>query len=1008
MKQRTHSRLSKAIVICGFLAPKAIFAQVVPDATLPNNSSVTTDGNTSTITGGTQAGSNLFHSFDSFSVTTDATAYFNNPPDIQNIISRVTGASASNIDGLIRVNGSANLFLLNPNGIIFGSNARLNIGGSFLASTASSLKFVDETEFSATKPQSPPLLTVSVPFGLQFGSTPGDIVVQSRPNTPRTEASIDNFAPSILKTPTLKVQPGRTLAFVGGNVKLDGGKLQAPGGRVELGGVAGTGIVGLSVNGSNLGLSFLDGVARANVSLDNAAEVNVRAGGGGSIAINSRDLNISGANTRVRAGINSGSGSIDSQAGDIDINATEAINIDESVVSNAVLVGGMGNGGNINITTSSLRVTNGAQLAAITDGKGNTGSVNINARDTVSFDGVNSNGIPSTVSSIVADTGVGNGGDINITTGSFSLTDGAQLAAVTYGQGNSGSIFLQANDSVSLGRNSAIFNQVGTGGVGNAGDINITAGSLSLTDGAQIQAFVDYDRDVSDGILPSGRGDAGDVNINVRDSVTLVGRGRDSGTGITAIWNGVGFRGAEGDGGDVNINARSLSLTNAVISSDTNGNGDAGDIFIRAVDAIHLTNSDSVLEASRRSRIGSAVTNKRSVGNGGNIDIQSRSLFLDNGAVLDARTQGNGNAGNIRVSANTLTATNGGQISTTSQSSFRAGTISLDVTDSVTLSGSDPNFAQRRDDQFSLNIYIADSPASGLFTRTKGTGAAGDLQITTKQLSVRDGAQVTVSSQDSGIAGSLIVEADSIRLDNKATISADTTGGGGNINFSTGDLILRRGSSISTNATGSNITGGNITIGADNLVTPPKENSDISANATEGIGGRVIVNASGIFGTQFRPQDTPLSDITASSDLGSQFNGVVQLNTLGIEPSRGLANLPIEVVDASNQIDRTCSTRGGEAGENEFIVTGRGGLPPNPSYLLSPNAVWIDLDSTTNLAENRPRSSQTTQMPNSTPKQIVEATGWTINNKGKVVLTTSVSTTTPPSPGLTPAKCHAD
>ena len=183
MKKPLSSLLQFSVCTLGlsFTATSAM-GQITPDGSLPTN--VEQQGNVTEITGGGRAGNNLFHSFQDFSVPTGNEAFFNNAMDIANILSRVTGGNISSIDGLIRANGTANLFLLNPAGIIFGNNARLNIGGSFLGSTGEGLLFEDGTEFSAVD-SSAPVLTINAPIGLNLRDPTGTIANTGNLNVDR-------------------------------------------------------------------------------------------------------------------------------------------------------------------------------------------------------------------------------------------------------------------------------------------------------------------------------------------------------------------------------------------------------------------------------------------------------------------------------------------------------------------------------------------------------------------------------------------------------------------------------------------------------------------------------------------------------------------------------------------------------------------------------------------------------------------------------------------------------
>jgi len=143
-------RSAGALSLPGVLLSPVIFtvpalAQIEPDMTLGEETSVVVPDTevqgepAASIEGGAIRGSNLFHSFQEFNVLEGQQVYFTNPDGITSILSRITGGNPSNIFGTLGVDGTANLFLLNPNGIVFGENAALAIEGSFYASTAEAI-----------------------------------------------------------------------------------------------------------------------------------------------------------------------------------------------------------------------------------------------------------------------------------------------------------------------------------------------------------------------------------------------------------------------------------------------------------------------------------------------------------------------------------------------------------------------------------------------------------------------------------------------------------------------------------------------------------------------------------------------------------------------------------------------------------------------------------------------------------------------------------------------------
>ncbi|AVH65180.1 beta strand repeat-containing protein [Nostoc sp. 'Peltigera membranacea cyanobiont' N6] len=619
------------------LGSKSTNAQVTPDSTL--NTSVSQNGNNFTITNGNRVGNNLFHSFSQFSVPNNGSAFFNNAADVQNIFSRVTGGNVSHIDGLIQANGSANLFLINPSGIVFSANAKLNIGGSFIGTTAESIKFSNGAEFSTINPQAPPLLTINVPLGLQMGSNPAPITVQGTGHS-LTATSGMTLAPlpRIPSSTKLQVQPGNTIALVGGNLHLNGATLNADQGQVELGSVSGAGLVSLTPNQRGYTLGYGDIQHFGDIQLAERSLLDVSGINAGSVQIQGERIQFTDGSLVLAQNLGNLPG------GDIHLQATKAINLIGTTPNATIRSGirneafGRGTGGNISVITPSLTLTQGAGLNNSTLGLAPSGNIQIEAMaiDLSGFSPIN----PSVVTTLNTTTlSTGNAGDVVINGNSLLISSGASLSSSTFGSGSSGKITIRNTSTTVTGESpSGLYSNIGivTFATGNSKTLTLNTANLQILDGGAVAATAFF----------SGNG--GDLNINASESITVSDRGRANNSNINAstirpdplLRKRFGLPNIlTANAGTVNITTPKLTLTNGgTVSVTSQGSGNGGTLKIDA-DAIRL-NHRGFIQAQTES------------GNGGNISLQTTNLlFLRDNSLISSTASGNGNGGNININA---------------------------------------------------------------------------------------------------------------------------------------------------------------------------------------------------------------------------------------------------------------------------------------------------------------------------------------------------------------------
>ncbi|MDJ0535677.1 MAG: S-layer family protein [Xenococcaceae cyanobacterium MO_207.B15] len=932
-----------------------LLAEITPDTSLNSENSVVTPGTVNDlpadiIEGGAERGANLFHSFLEFSVNQGQQVYFQGS-DFQNIFSRVTGNNPSNILGTLGVLGNADLFLINPNGIIFGQNAQLDVNGSFISSTADSVIFDNNFAFSASNPQAPPLLTINIPLGLQYGLEPAKIVNRSQAGT------------NLFGLPAgLEVQQNQTLALVGGNLELEAGRITAEEGRIELGSVADNSFVSLTSTNPGWSLGYEEVQDFQNILLSQEAIVlNISNEQAGEIQIQGRQITLQEGAQIVSANIGAEVG------GKLDVSASEEILLsgrsDNSNDPSTLLsfTAASGSAGNLNITTPRLTIENGAEILSsdrvspteLSPDEAGTGNITINASELVTVKGVNLN---QERSQLATESFVGNGGTIQINTEGLEILDGGQVTASTFGEGQGGTIEVNAseavevvgigisNDGFSIIR-SALVSRSQPNATGNAGELRINTNNLFVRDGA----------DISVSTLGGGLG--GNLIVNANESVQIIGI---SGVGETASRLIALTQGSE-DGGSIEIETGKLLLQDGgQVLAATFSDGKGGSITINASESVEVVGTNEQFGSVINT--GSVIDQRNPeiipTGDAGNLTITTDRLSIRDGGAVAASTFGEGNGGELTVNANSIELIGTGIIITNGENiTFPSGlgtrTLGSGDAGSLTINAED--------------ITIRDGASATVSSTDEASGNAGNLDIFTTNLFVANEGEVNVGAEGTGEAGSLTINAQEITLDNGSLTAETRTGDRGNIIIDgTNTLILQNNSEITTNAT-EEATGGDITITSD--VIALLENSSITANAVEGRGGNIQINTQGLF------QD-PDSEITATSELG--IDGTVTINELDVNPAEGLEELPSDVINVTRLVAQNLCAAGEDS---EFILTGKGGLAPNPSQARNPEISEVDLVEPALFAED-----EEVGKPWEDKEEIVEARGWVINEHGNIEL----------------------
>ena len=502
-------------------------------------------------------------------------------------------------------------------------------------------------------------------------------------------------------------------------------------------------------NAGNVTINASDTISVDNNSGINAAVDLNAVGNAGIIGINTTNLNLT--NEALIGNSILGKGN----AGIISINASDTISVDNSLILSNVGSNAVGNAGTISINATDSLI-DGATISTSNAGVGDAGNIIFNA--TNSFVVRNNSFITSNIGSppeIETETSaIGRVGNITISSRDISLSDTSQIQAGAFPNGTAtqpGIISLTATERISFtGTNTGLFSNNDPGSFGNASNVSLSAANIVFNDGAVIITRNEAngqggDITIEGDILTlnasnletntSGEGNAGDININLTNSLEL----RESSSIRAEV-----TQDATGTGGNIDIQTGQVTVNGgSVISTSTTGEGNAGQLIINATDSIELDGSTA------EGRSGFLATATEGSGDGGDITVITDELNIRNGATISASnfpsrglaSPGTGEAGNLTIEANSVTLNNNATIDAATRSG-EGGIITLQVAEDIRLQNNSQISAQALEDANGGNVninsrFILAFPSNGdgndiIANAQRGDG--GNINITAEAL----------------------------------------------------------------------------------------------------------------------------------------------------------------------------------------------------------------------------------------------------------------------------------